>query len=257
MLSSHNCELLFDQDLLDPQIVKVAGGGFLIDGIRQQASVFEPVASGGRGQAWFLQLGELSAVLRAYQRGGLIAKFNRQTYFGRAAEKSRSFLEWRLLQWMFDQGLPVPKPLAASICHWPFRLSPFYHAHILVQRIPNTKTLDQILCEQPLQEQQWHNIGLCIARFHNAGVLHADLNSNNILLDLSETVYLIDFDKSKRITNVAEDGLLADQTQWRTANLQRLQRSLIKQQGLHQSYYFTQDNWQALLTGYAETDNRA
>ena len=101
VLSSHNCELLFDQDLLDPYTVKAAGARFLIHGIQQQASVFEPVASGGRGQAWFLQLGELSAVLRAYQRGGLIAKFNRQTYFGRAAEKSRSFLEWRLLQWMF------------------------------------------------------------------------------------------------------------------------------------------------------------
>ena len=254
VLSSNNCELLFDQNLLEPLIVKSTGGRFLIDGIQQQATVFEPVSSGGRGQAWFLELGELSAVLRVYQRGGLMAKFNRQTYLGWAAEKSRSFLEWRLLQWMLDQGLPVPKPVAASICHWPFRLSPFYHAHILVQRIPNAKTLDQILSEQPLQAQQWQDIGLCIARFHNAGVCHADLNANNILLDPADIVYLIDFDKSKRITEVAEAGLLSDQAQWKTANLQRLKRSLIKQQALHAHYHFTEENWQVLIAGY--TQNR-
>ena len=185
-------------------------------------------------------------VLRAYQRGGLVSRFNRQTYLGINRESSRSFREWRLLQWMYEQGLPVPQPIAASICRWPFALSPFYRAWILVQRIENTQTLDHYLSIQSLAATHWQAIGQCIARFHRHNIYHADLNANNVLLDNQQNIYLIDFDRAQLRSGADK------QARWKQDNLQRLRRSLFKQQGLHGTYFFQQANWEALLKGYQQ-----
>lgn len=202
----------------------------------------EKVQSGGRGQAWFLESGEVSAVLRVYQRGGLLAGINQQTYFAIQAEHSRAFKEWRMLNTMYEQGLPVPRPIAASICRWPIAPSPFYRAHILIEKIKASRTLDERLARKPLDEERWKAIGRCIALFHQHGIYHADLNANNVMLDDESKVYLIDFDKSEYRQNNANN--------WKLANLQRLKRSLLKQQTLHSQYYFTEPEWQYLLSAY-------
>ena len=54
---------------------------------------------------------------------------------------------------------------------------------------------------------------------HHAGVEHADLNANNLLVDPLGRVWIIDFDRGVRRT--PESG-------WREANLRRLARSLAK-----------------------------
>ena len=232
---SNTCQLLYNPDLLTTPTA-----GFLTAEIFQQADTYQQISAGGRGQAWVIEMGKLSAVLRTYLRGGLIARINQQSYFGLNAENSRSFKEWRLLQWMHDLGLPVPRPIAASVCRWPFSFSPFYRAHILVELIPHAQTLDQLLSQQSLNNIVWHSIGQSIRRFHNAGVYHADLNASNIMLNKEQSVYLIDFDK----------GEIRGNQQWKQANLQRLKRSLIKQQGIHQKYHFSEQNWSELLSGY-------
>ena len=60
-----------------------------------------------------------------------------------------------------------------------------------------------------------------LARFHRAGLDHADLNAHNILLDAAGNPWLIDFDRSRR----RADG------SWRQSNLDRLARSLAKLSG--------------------------
>jgi 3-deoxy-D-manno-octulosonic acid kinase len=61
-----------------------------------------------------------------------------------------------------------------------------------------------------------------VARFHRAGLDHADLNAHNLLFDAPERGWMIDFDRSK---------LRIPATAWREGNLLRLQRSLRKLRG--------------------------
>jgi len=64
--------------------------------------------------------------------------------------------------------------------------------------------------------------GRLIARFHRAGLDHADLNAHNILFDANGHGWLIDFDRGvQRIPATA----------WRERNLKRLHRSLVKLRG--------------------------
>lgn len=237
--SNRHCKLLYNAELL-----KDPAASFLNQEVLQQADNIQQILTGGRGQAWFLTLADLHAVLRAYQRGGLIARINQQSYWGVSAENSRGFKEWRLLQWMLSEGLPVPRPIAASFCRWPFFLSPFYRAHILVERINSAKTLDQLLSSHEVNETVWESVGQCIADFHNKGIYHADLNANNILLDDQSLVYLIDFDKGEIRQEKNEDAL------WKQENLSRLQRSLLKQRGKHRKYFYDDEGWGALVRGY-------
>lgn len=242
IVQDRNCHLLYNPKLLTPPTAS-----FINEGILQQSDHFELISSGGRGQAWFIELQGLSLVLRAYQRGGLVARFNRQTYTGFSVQVSRAFKEWRLLEWMTTQGLPVPVPVAASVCRWPFSFSPFYRAHILLERISSASTLDQVLRDHQLDESTWQSIGHCIRRFHNAGVYHADLNANNIMLDSSQRVFLIDFDKGE-VRRSQEDN-----ASWKTDNLQRLKRSLLKQQAAYKNYYYSDTHWGYLLEGYSQS----
>lgn len=236
---NNGCQLLYT-----PNLLTSPDADLLQEDILRQADSYEPIASGGRGQAWFLKMAGSSFVLRAYQRGGLVAKFNRQTYIGLSSENSRAFKEWRLLQWMADSGLPVPRPVAASVCRWPLGLSPFYRAHILLERIDNVVTLDQLLSQQAASEELWVAIGQCIRKFHDAGIYHDDLNASNIMVGENQSVYLIDFDKGERRENQPVSA------SWKQSNLARLQRSLLKQQGKYQQYFYSEKGWEDLLFAY-------
>jgi predicted Ser/Thr protein kinase len=79
-----------------------------------------------------------------------------------------------------------------------------------------------------------------LRRFHDAGLDHADLNAHNILLDSRGDFWLIDFDKAR----------LRAAGGWREGNLQRLERSLRKLQGLSPRFCWTQADWAELRAGY-------
>mgnify|MGYP002780632452 CR=1 FL=1 len=175
-----------------------------------------PVQAGGRGAAWFVAGAFGEAVLRHYRRGGLVARLSRDTYVWRGAKAVRSFAEFRLLAAMHAEGLPVPAPLAAAC----WRRGLGYRAALLVQRIPSVRALADWLGEQA-DAAPWEAVGAMLARFHAAGIHHADLNAHNILVDAAGTPWLIDFDRSRRRAPGA----------WRQASLRRLARSLEKLSG--------------------------
>ncbi|NWO04340.1 MAG: 3-deoxy-D-manno-octulosonic acid kinase [Alteromonadaceae bacterium] len=177
-----------------------------------------PVSSGGRGGAWFLQAGDDRLVLREYRRGGLVAKFSRYAYAFTREASVRSFAEFRLLNALVSQGLPVPRPVAA----WYRKLSPIqYRAAIIIERLENTSPLANLISD--LDGEAWASIGETIRRFHDAGVMHADLNCFNVLVRGKE-YFLIDFDKSRLMTGSAP-------ARWKEANLNRFSRSLVKVAG--------------------------
>ncbi|HRO63817.1 3-deoxy-D-manno-octulosonic acid kinase [Thermomonas sp.] len=175
----------------------------------------QPVAGSGRGGAWFLDLGEGEAFLRHYLRGGLIARFNRDKHLWRGIQYARSFSEFRLLRQLRAKKLPVPMAYAA----WYRREGLQYRAAILMQRIPNVRSLAELAGSEDVP---WEAVGQLVARFHRAGVDHADLNAHNLLFDARWHGWMIDFDRSR--VRIIASG-------WREANLLRLRRSLRKVRG--------------------------
>jgi len=173
----------------------------------------------GRGSAWFIDSPSGPVVLRQYLRGGWVAKFNRQSYFFSTVSRSRPFREYHILAALFQQGLPVPRPVAAMCEHHGLVST----GAIMTARIASVKTLADMLPGNDgmsdLDVFAWKNVGRCIRRFHDAGVWHADLNARNILLDAESGVFLIDFDRARYTPGTRVKG---------EGNLNRLKRSIVK-----------------------------
>lgn len=176
-----------------------------------------PVDSGGRGGAWFVDGPFGAAVLRRYLRGGWAASVSRDAYLWNGSEHVRSFAEFRLTRALQARGLPVPRPIAA--CYWRHGVS--YRAAILVERLTGVHSLAERAAVVD-SSAPWEETGRLVARFHRAGLDHADLNAHNILFDATGHGWVIDFDRGV---------LRIPETRWRERNLTRLQRSLLKVRG--------------------------
>lgn len=199
--------------VFDPARLRQAGPA-LLDPAHYGGGSAQPVSSGGRGAAWFVRGGFGDAVLRHYRRGGLAAKLSRDRYLWLGESRVRSLQEFRLLGELRAQGLPVPAPLLAG--YWRQGLG--YRAAILVERIADVRALADWLGPRA-DAAPWEAVGTMLARFHRAGVEHADLNAHNVLVDGAGRPWLIDFDRGRR---------RAPADAWRQANLDRLARSMAK-----------------------------
>ena len=199
-------------------------------------------AGAGRGAAWLIQAGPRRMVLRHYRRGGLIARLSEDHYWWCGAEQTRSFREWRLLRQLWNEGLPVPQPIAAGYR----RQGSTYSADILMDYLPGTQSLARRLEQSSLPLVSWIDIGRCIRRFVDAGVHHADLNAHNVLLDAEDRIWLVDFDRAR----VRAAGL------WSDAMLARLHSSLRKLTDALPSERFTTADWHALLDAYLSGASR-
>lgn len=170
--------------------------------------------SGGRGGVAFVTTPVGACVLRHYRRGGLVAPLLGDRYLWTGAERSRGFAEFRLLGELVQRGLPVPTPVAARYR----RRGMYYTADLMTRTIAHAKTVAQLVAQSQLDGELAERIGGLVARFHAAGVDHADLNAHNILL-ADGALWLIDFDRGE---------IRATGTAWKLANLARLKRSLLK-----------------------------
>jgi 3-deoxy-D-manno-octulosonic acid kinase len=176
-----------------------------------------PVGSGGRGGAWFVDTPSGAAVLRHYLRGGWMAALSRDRHLWRGYRRVRSFAEFRLLHELATRGLPVPRPIAAQY----LREGWHYRAAILLERIDGARSLAERAASAG-HDAPWEEAGRLIARFHRAGLDHADLNASNILFDSHGHGWVIDLDRGR---------IRVPATHWRERNLLRLRRSLMKLRG--------------------------
>ncbi len=196
-----------------------------------------PQRIGGRQAVTRLTVLNTPMILRHYFRGGVPARFSKDRFLFTGYQHSRSFLEINLLNLMWTEQLPVPKPVAAK-CK---REGITYQAEILMQEIVDAHTLAEMLIKGTLSERIWQKIGQTIQRFHAFGIQHVDLNVHNILIDASEDIFLIDFDRCKRTPYSAS---------WAERGLQRLERSLEKEKSKLQAFNYQPAMFLQLREGY-------
>ncbi len=233
-----NRYILYDADAVGEVPANLFDPGWLS---RQGRLVGEAV---GRGAVHFFALGDMECVLRHYLRGGAVARLNHDRYLWLGLGRSRAWREWYLLARMSRMGLPVPTPVAARV----ERNGVWYRADLITQRIPHGHSLAKRLGQAALSDEAWRDIGVCIGRFHRAGIFHADLNAHNILVDDEGCPYVIDFDRGRPR---AGDGA------WQLENLKRLRRSLNKLAARGTVFHFGDREWRLLSDGYANHQGRA
>lgn len=194
-------------------------------------------SGGGRGGVAFLDTPAGPCVLRHYRRGGWMAPLLGDRYVWNGRSRSRGFAEFALLAELARRGLPVPVPIAAR-CQ---RRGPYYTADLITRTIEGAQTLTEIITAGRLDGMLAQRVGALVARFHVAGVDHADLNAHNILV-AGDDLWLIDFDRGEiRTTGTA----------WKLANLARLKRSLLKVGACDRDEAtLDREVWAPLMRGY-------
>jgi 3-deoxy-D-manno-octulosonic acid kinase len=227
---SSNCYFLQQRD--DPRQLL---DEYFEAGYWRQRPGYEVISS-GRGGSVRIEMDGRAAILRRYHRGGAVGKLLSDQYLWMGKTLSRPWREWKILERARRAGLPVPKPIAASIC----RSGLWYRAVLITAYLQDTETLTQRLQRTALKPGCWHRIGLLVKRMHAAGIRHADLTSDNILIDSQDRFYLIDFDMARVMNRI-------DDWQWRP--LYRFQRSIEKRHR-KQKLHFDDGDWQALMDGY-------
>ena len=166
----------------------------------------------GRGEAWVVDAAAGKFVLRPYRRGGIPGAVVSQSYLWTGLKRSRPWREFQIIDKLYSNGAPVPRPLFATIT----RKKLAYEASLATQFIPNRGTLAQNLLEP--SAVPWEAIGAAICSVHSHGVNHADLNAHNILIGEDDRITIIDFDRAT----------VPDKGEWQADNLARLHRSLEK-----------------------------
>lgn len=208
-------------------------------------AVFDPAAhaalgitvlGGGRNTALCWSRPQGDWVIRRYARGGVIGRLVNDHYLWTGLHATRAWREFHLLAELLAEGLPVPRPIAAHVV----RAGLLYRQHLITERVPDAVSLEDLLRMGPVSEADWHALGQCVLRFHQAGVCHADLNPGNVLRDTRGQFYLLDFDRGGRRSG---DRFQADV-------LARFLRSLHKRQRTFPRFHFDRIGWEAFLAGH-------
>ncbi|RBI66762.1 3-deoxy-D-manno-octulosonic acid kinase [Vreelandella sulfidaeris] len=214
-LRQKNGLILHDVDSLcdAPGTHQIGPALFTADYWREQGLVVGEAP--GRGSSLFLQAAPTEQwVLRPYRRGGMMAKLSEKRYLWTGAEHTRAFRELRLTATLFEQGLPVPRPVASCVTCYGLT----YEAALITVRIAGAKALAELLVDNLADETLLQRVGVMIRRFHQAGLDHVDLNARNILIDPTGKPWLIDLDRCR----------LRAAGKWQGGNLKRLEKSLNK-----------------------------
>jgi 3-deoxy-D-manno-octulosonic acid kinase len=193
-------------------------GAWLLAPALELPRAAEQVGS-GRGGAWRLELpGGLRVVVRLYRRGGLVARVVRDTYLG---PRPRPLHELAVTVEARRRGVAAPEVLGARV-----EGGLVYRGALVTAEVPNAHTLFDALRAAPGAGERAAlaaRAGRAVARLHDAGVYHADLNLTNLLVgpDGADDVVVVDFDRAR-----VHDGPLGARA--RRRNLARLARSLAK-----------------------------
>ena len=130
-----------------------------------------------------------SVVIKHYRRGGVIRYLIKQRYL--KCGKTRSQIEYELLQKVRSLGINAPEPIAFA-----YRGHLLYQCWLATLEIKHHQTLAQISCSN--EERACIVIRAIIKQVSmliKNNILHVDLHPGNIIVDNQNQVYLLDFDK--------------------------------------------------------------
>ncbi|WP_153445921.1 3-deoxy-D-manno-octulosonic acid kinase [Vibrio algicola] len=234
-LKSHNQIIWYNETLISDSVKLCCDPEYW----QQQGKILG--SAQGRGTTWFVQTETLPAALRHYRRGGLFGKLINDSYWFSGWDKTRSYQEFILLEYLIVQRVNVPQPIAARSV----RKGLCYQADILTQKIPQAQDLVGLLQINAIDSTMYEKIGQEVKKLHQANVNHTDLNIHNILIDQQNMVWIIDFDKCHIEKN-------NNQKNWKQGNIDRLLRSFQKELKKRQIHWKQTSDWQAFLSGYTD-----
>lgn len=208
-----------------------------LESLRKAFQSGEIVQAGGRGAARVVDLDGRLFLVRPYRRGGLPGRIIKDSFLYLGEKNIRGVKEFHLLCDLRKSGFPVPKPALVTYA----RARLIYRCSIMLEYIPAVRPLAEVFLE--LSDERWHQLGVLIRQFHQAGVYHSDLNAYNILVG-DEGFYLIDFDKCYIIPRLIKPVC----GWWLRRNIKRLCRSLVKHG--FQKGERSHRAWEKLLQGY-------
>jgi 3-deoxy-D-manno-octulosonic acid kinase len=232
--------------LYDPTVLNhIEDASFSPAAWQRTSGIAGRLRSAGRGETSAVSDGRRTFVIRHYHRGGLAARVTNDAYIWLGEDRTRSFMEFRLLSALTAKGLPVPRPAAARYRHHgPF----FYTADLITEYAPGIRPLS-VRISDDADREFWRRLGAGISRLHDAGVNHADLNAYNVQVDENDEPFILDFDRGRLMAR--------GQGGWRERNLARLRRSLDKVRRLDARARFSARDWQALREGYRDAARSA
>jgi len=134
---------------------------------------------GGRGGVAVYDIDDGPAVvLRPYRRGGWLARFNRDLYFGL---RPRPFREVRVTETLRQRGVPTIEVLGGAV-RW---VGPgIYRGAVLSTYVVGAVNLWHYLCSASAEERGrvCARAARATRRLHDAGAVHPDLNLQNYLV---------------------------------------------------------------------------
>lgn len=131
------------------------------------------------------------AVVKHYTRGGVLKTFidSRYVRFG----PSRSEAEFKMLVRVRDLGINAPLPYAYAT-----EGTFLYRAWLVTQEIENSESLAEIsLRDEDRALTLVDSVTKEISALIDHGILHLDLHPGNVLVDSTNKVFLLDFDKAR------------------------------------------------------------
>ena len=177
---------------------------------------------GGRGMIQRVPFDAQSpAIVRRYQRGGLVRHFVHDLYWDRPP---RPFTELCTTVIARERGVPTVEVLGARVEWRPFGL---YRGTLITREAQGFLNWREWLqTKPPIKERQvvTDKVLQTINTMHESGISHADLNLTNILVrnDCGQhQVLIIDFDRARIFPTPLSSS-------HRKRNLARLRRSITK-----------------------------
>ena len=169
----------------------------------------QPVISG--------QLGDVPIVVKRMFHGGFLARLSRDAFLTSA--RARAHVD--LAEYLRSHGVPTP---AVAFVSWR-RVRGLVRCEIGFERVEGAIDAERYFFEGELPSdwrERSERIGALVARLHQIGFLHADLNLMNFLFCAAGKTYILDLDKTTLRTRKPS------RTE-REGNLARLERSIRKQ----------------------------
>lgn len=178
----------------------------------------------GRGVVSYVKLTQAHTVMRLYRHGGVFSKLLGSTFFSCNTYSYRSVLEYAILSELYAAGIKVPKPICAVVEK---RCGGLYKAAIVTTEISSSQNfLHTIDCDPDISTlvTTAYAVGREVRKCIDQHILHVDLHPGNVLLS-AKNVYLIDFDKARRISpEKYEKSIQSLITRWNRAVDKRVEK---------------------------------